>query len=107
MAAPAAPGACASALAADIGVVDLDPRPAGTKLVTAVALDHGLHQLVLDPPGGVGRDPQPPAQLDIGQAFLALGEQMHGTEPHPHRQLGALQDGAGDQRRLIAALSAL
>src|SRR5215212_3152902 len=32
---------------------------------------------------------------------------MHGAEPHPHRQLGALQDGAGDQRRLVAALSAL
>src|SRR4051795_7199752 len=32
---------------------------------------------------------------------------MHGAEPHPHRQLGALQDGAGDQRRLIAALPAL
>src|SRR3979490_2626834 len=60
---------------ADIGVVDLDPRPAGTKLVAAIALDHGLHQLVLDSPGGVGRDPQPPAQLDVGQAFLALGEQ--------------------------------
>src|SRR5215218_3242641 len=47
------------------------------------------------------------AQLDVGQPFLALGEQMHGAEPHPHRQLGTLQDGAGDQRCLIAALSAL
>src|SRR4051794_16230286 len=40
-------------------------------------------------------------------SFLALGEQMHGAEPHPYRQLGALQDGAGDQRCLIAALPAL
>src|SRR3954464_6362326 len=43
----------------------------------------------------------------VGQPFLALGKQMHGAEPHPHRQLGALQDGAGDQRRLMAALPAL
>jgi hypothetical protein len=87
---PTAPDAFTGALAADIGVVDFDPRPAGAKLVAAIALDHGLHQLVLDPPGGIGRDPQPPAQLDVGQALLALGEQMHGAEPHPHRQLGAL-----------------
>ena len=90
VASTAAPGTFAGALAADIGVVDLDPRPASTKLVTAITLDHGLHQLVLDPPGGVGRDPQPTPQLNVGQAFLALGEQMHGTEPHPHRQLSSL-----------------
>src|SRR5260370_23241180 len=72
VAAPAAPDTFAGALAADIGVVDLDPRTAGTKRVTALALDHGLHQLVLDPPGGIGRDPQPPAQLEGGHAFLAL-----------------------------------
>src|ERR1051325_2960560 len=107
MAAPTTPGAFAGALTADIGVVDLDPRPAGAKLVAAVPLDPRLHQLVLNPPGGIGRDPQSPAQLDVGQPFLALGEQMHGAEPPPHRQLGALQDGAGDQRGLMAALSAL
>ena len=72
-----------------------------------IPFDHRLHQLVLNPPGGIGRDPQSPAQLDVGQPFLALGEQMHGAEPHPHRQLGALQDGAGDQRCLMTALPAL
>ena len=107
MAAPTTPGALPGALTADIGVVDLDPRPARAKLVAAVPLDHRLHQFVLNPPGGIGRDPKAPAQLDVGQPFLALGEQMHGAEPHPHRQLGALQDGAGDQRRLMAALPAL
>ena len=103
MAAPTTPGALPGALTADIGVVDLDPRPAGAKLVAAVPLDHRLHQFVLNPPGGIGRDPKSPAQLDVGQPFLALGKQMHGAEPHPHRQLGALQDGAGDQRHLMAA----
>src|SRR3954454_10979552 len=107
VAAPPASGALPGALTADIGVVDLDPRPAGAKLVAAGPLDHRLHQFVLTPPGGIARDPKAPAQLDVGQPFLALSEQMHGTEPYPHRQLGALQDGASDQRRLMAALPAL
>src|SRR4051812_21946370 len=107
MAAPTTSGALPRALTADIGIVDLDPRPAGAKLIAAVPLDHRLHQFLLNPPGGIGRDPKSPAQLDVGQPFLALGEQVHGAEPHPHRQLGALEDGAGDQRCLMAALSAL
>src|SRR5580700_1824206 len=97
MTAPAPPGAFASALAADIGVVDLDPGPGSAKLVTAVTLDHRLHQLVLDPPSGVGRDPEPATQLDVGQALLALSQQVHSAKPNPHRQLGTLQYGAGDQ----------
>src|SRR5882724_10988401 len=32
---------------------------------------------------------------------------MHGTKPHSHRQLGALQDRAGDHRCLVSALPAL
>src|SRR3954449_246622 len=107
VAASATPGALPGTLTANIGVVDLDPRPAGAKLIAAVAFDHRLHQLVLNPPGGISRDPKAPTQLDVGQPFLALGEQMHGAEPYPHRQLGALQDGAGNQRRLMAAQPAL
>src|SRR3954465_13659547 len=98
MTSPAAPGALPGALAPHIGVIDLDPRPGGAQLVAAVAFDHCLHQLVLDPPGSIGRDPKPPAQLDIGQPLLALSEQMHGAEPNSHWQLGALQDSAGNHR---------
>jgi hypothetical protein len=36
-----------------------------------------LHQLVLKPPGSVGRDSKPPAQLDVGYSLLALAKQMH------------------------------
>src|SRR5271156_407866 len=107
VAATAAPGPFAGALAADVSVVDLDPRAGGAELVTTVALEHGLHQLVLKPPGSVSRDPKPPAQLDVGYSLLALAKQMHGAEPHPHRQLGALQNGTGDQRRLVPASLAL
>src|SRR3954454_12597120 len=74
VAAPTTPGALPGALTADIGVIDLDPRPARAKLIAAVPLDHRLHQFVLNPPGGIGRDPKSPAQLDVGQPFLALGE---------------------------------
>jgi hypothetical protein len=66
VAATAATGPFAGALAADVSVVDLDPRAGGAELVTTVALEHGLHQLMLKPPGSVGRDPKPPAQLDVG-----------------------------------------
>src|SRR5260221_153366 len=94
VAAPTPPNAFTGAFATDVGVVNLDPWPGGAELVTAVTLDHRLRQLVLNLPSGVGRDSEPPAQLDVGQAFLALSEKMHGAKPHPHRQLGALEDGA-------------
>ena len=60
-----APRPFATAFATNVGVVDLDPRAGGAELVTTVALEHGLHQLVLNAPGSIGRDPQPPAQLDV------------------------------------------
>ncbi|MBV8739963.1 MAG: hypothetical protein JO007_22455 [Alphaproteobacteria bacterium] len=52
MAATAAPGLFAGALAADASVVDLDPWAEGAELVAPVSLDHGLHQLGLRPLGG-------------------------------------------------------
>ena len=50
----AAPGPFAGAFAADVSVVDLDARASGAELVTTVALEHRLHQLVLKAPGSVG-----------------------------------------------------
>src|SRR5262249_37735065 len=107
MATPTAPGAFAGALTTDIGVIDLDPWPGGAKHVTAAPSDHPLPQLWLDSPGGGGRGPEPATQFDVGQALLALSQQMHGAKPNPHRQLGALQDGTGDQRCLIPTAPAL
>ena len=52
VAATAAPGPFAGALAADVSVVDLDPQAGGAELVTPVSLEHGLHQLVLKSLGG-------------------------------------------------------
>src|SRR5882672_6647101 len=84
-----------------------NPRAGGAQLVTAITFEHRLHQLVLKPPGGVCRNAEPPSQLDIGEVFLALGEKMHGAKPHPHWQLGTLEDGSGDQRCLVSAAPAL
>jgi hypothetical protein len=79
VAAPTAPSTFPRALAANIGIVDLDSRSGCAKLVTPVPFDHRLHQLVLDPPGGIGRDPQPATQLNVGQALFALRQQMNGA----------------------------
>jgi hypothetical protein len=79
--------AFAGALAADVSVVDLDPPAGGAEFVTTVALDHGLHRLMLKPAGSVGRDPKPPAQLDVGYSLLALAKQMQARN---HTRIGSL-----------------
>jgi hypothetical protein len=78
-------GAFARALTADVGVVNLDTWSGCAEGVAPIALKHDLHQLVLNPPGRIGRDAELAAKLDVGHALLALGEQMHGAKPYPHR----------------------
>src|SRR6516164_9571356 len=56
-------------LAAEIGVVHLD---ASRQALCGVPLHHHLHEFVLDLPGGGLGDAQPAAQLDAGDAALAL-----------------------------------
>ena len=70
MAAPASPGALPGVLAANKGIIDLDPWPAGAELVAAVPFDHRLHQFVLNPPGGIARSPAA-GPTEVGQPFLA------------------------------------
>src|SRR5712691_914899 len=58
-------------LAAEIGVVHLDPS---RQALHGVALHHHLHELVLDLPGrGLG-NAKPARQLDAGDASLALSQ---------------------------------
>src|SRR6201993_1506320 len=56
---------------AEIGVVDLDPS---RQALCGVPLHHRLHQLVLDLPGSGLGDAKPAAQLNAGDAALALSE---------------------------------
>src|SRR6478735_8919958 len=61
----------ARALAAEIGVVDLDPsRELG---LGGLAHAHRPHQLVLDQPSRLPLDPEPSRKLDRADPVLALG----------------------------------
>lgn len=99
-----APALAAVALAAEIGIVDLDPSG---QALCGVPLHHHLHQLVLDLPGSGLGDAKPAAQLDAGDAALALGQVIHGAKPGTQRHLGRGENRPGDQRRLPPAGGAL
>jgi len=81
-------------LAAEIGVVHLDPS---RQALHGVALHHHLHEFVLDLPGrGLG-NAKPAPQLDAGDASLALGEVVHGAKPGTQRHLGRAENRSSDQ----------
>src|SRR5260370_28337812 len=83
----------AVALPAEIGVVDFDPS---RQALCGVPLHHRLHQLVLDLPGGGVGDDKPGAQLNAGDAALALSEVVHGAKPSAQRHLGCCENRSGD-----------
>src|SRR6516162_6426284 len=83
----------AVALPAEIGVVDLDPS---RQALCGVPLHHRLHELVLDLPGGDLGDAKPAAQLNAGDAALALSEVVHGAKPSAQRHLGRRENRSGD-----------
>ena len=85
--------ASAVALPAEIGVVDLDPS---RQALCGVPLHHRLHELVLDLPGGGLGDAKPAAQLNAGDAALALSEVVHGTKPSAQRHLGRRENRPSD-----------
>src|SRR4249920_1211366 len=95
----------ARALAAEVGVVDLDPaRELG---LVSLARAHRPHQLVLDQPRCLPLDPEPSRELDRADPVLALGEVVDRREPGGERQLGVLEHGAGGQPHLLLAPVAL
>src|SRR3954470_12332287 len=59
-----------------------------------------LHELVLDLPGGGLGDAKPAAQLNAGDAALALSEVVHGAKPSAQRHLGRRENRSGDHRCL-------
>src|SRR5246127_4515684 len=87
----------AVALAAEIGVVDLDPS---CQALCGVPLHHRLHELVFDRPGGGLGDAKSAAQLNAGDAALALSEMVHGAKPSAQRHLGRRENRSGDHRCL-------
>ena len=91
-------------LTAQIGVIDLHRA---CQPVTQIALPHGLHELVLDPPGSVAVDAQLAPQWRGRDAVLGLREQVDGGQPSGEGQLGGLEQGAGQQGELALAADAL
>ena len=90
--------------AAEVGIVHL--HPPGERQF-GVALEHGLHQFLLDLPGrGLG-DAEPPAEFEGGDPFLRLGHVIDRREPQGQRQLGRVEERAGGQRDLMTAGGAL
>src|SRR6478735_5983107 len=69
----------ARALAAEIGVVDLDPSR--ELRLGRFPRRHRPHQLVLHQPSRALLHAEPPAQLDRADPVLALGEVVDGREP--------------------------
>jgi hypothetical protein len=72
-----------------------------------LALDHRLHKLVVDPPGGRVTDPQEAFQRQGRQPGLGLADEIDGQEPHRQGQLGPLKHRPDDQGCLLTAGAAL
>src|SRR3954447_760944 len=90
--------------AADQGLVGLH-APAERR---AISRHHGAADLVQPSPGGpVAAEPHLPLQLHGGDAALAGGDEIDGEKPACRAGLGLLEDGAGQERVLLAAGHAL
>lgn len=81
-------------LAAQIGVINLDPAAEPLSLVMIV---HDLQHLVFELPGRVISDTEVPRQLQCREAALTLGQQINGQEPGGQRQVSRMKDRAGGQ----------
>ena len=93
-----------AALAAQVGIIDLD---LAIEHVTRLTIGHRLHQLVVDEPSGRIAHPEVALECERRQSGLGLADQVDREEPGRQRQFGALHHGAGDQRRLMSTRLAL
>ena len=100
----APPGGAARELAAEIRIVDL--HPAG-EFTPVLAHAHGLHDLVLEQPGGAVAHTELAHQLQRRDVVLGLSEQLHGQEPARQAELAGLEDRSADQAALVGAGPAL
>ena len=99
-----APGGAVVEFAAEVGIVDLD---GSAQHIVGFAFDHGLHQLMVNEPGGGITDPQVALQSQGREPGLGLADEVHRQKPHRQPQLGALEHAARDQRGLVMAGVAL
>jgi hypothetical protein len=94
----------ADELTAMVGVVDLH-GPAQHR--GGLALDHRLHQLVVDQPSGRIADPEVALQRQGREPGHGFGDEIDRRELHDQSQFGGFEQGPGDQRGLMMAGVAL
>jgi len=89
---------------AEVGVVG-DHHAA--ELAVVIALAHRLQNLVFQAPSGAVAHAQVALERQGGVVVLVLREQVQGLKPLGQRQLRGVEEGAGAQRTLLAAVGAL
>lgn len=89
---------------AEVGIVDLD---IATQAVALVSLSHHAAYLLLQQPRGAVGDAELAHQRQRGQSGLGLTDKVKGEEPYAQRQLGAVKQRPGGERRLVQAGRAL
>ncbi len=94
----ATPDLAATALTAKVGVINLYAPLQG---IAGLPLHHGLHQLVVHQPCRWVTHTQVALERQRRQSGFGLADEVDCQEPHRQGQLGALKDGASDQRRLV------
>jgi len=72
-----------------------------------LAVEHHLHELVLEQLGGKVGHPKVALELQRRDTVLGRRHQVHRQEPSGQRQLAGLEHGAADQAALIATRVAL
>ena len=97
-------GLAAAALAAQVGIIDLD-RP--LQHMAVFPFGHRLHQFVMDQPCGRVTHSQLSLQCQRRQPGLGLADEVNREEPGAQPELRAVTHGAGDERRLMPAGIAL
>jgi len=94
----------AGAFSAQIGLIGLY----GTlQRVEYFAFQHGLHELVMDAPGRGVADTELALQRQCGQPGFRLADQVNRQKPARQGQAGPLKKGSGNQRSLVATMTAL
>lgn len=97
-------GFAAVAFTAKVGVVELDET---FEFSAVFPPNHGLHDLVLEPPSGAIAHPQMTGELQCGQVGPGRGEQVNRQEPGRQRQPGRFKQCAADQGGLMLTGPAL
>jgi len=100
----ATPDLAATALTAKVGVINLYPP---LQHVAGLPLHHCLHQFVVHQPCRWVAHTQVAFERKRRQSSLGLADEVDCQEPHRQGQLGALEHGASDQRRLMPTRVAL